>query len=491
MEPKQPLSEVLSSNTSIIDRFREHPFAALETYKFFNQTEATLREYSDAVIDGDEDVQAPSFCYDEIDSAELIKVRDSLTELLTELPIDRPLTLEETLIRELITNRLDEVGLMLLTKSQSELSEDDPNYALISFQLGQNFREIYGSPDNDHFNGVLGYRLAMLSKIEGVAEAPENIKNAWTYIRDHLPTDLPIEQPYQMKVETMEWYKAQLESRLEPTRTAVSEAISNGDILLNSDGKLDAKNIVQATLISLAARGFDGWHVELTDRTGIDTTQAKKTIYIPQSRVMSLDEFDRVIQAHEIDEHVARRENGDASSIKVLQGVGLHGYLAFEEGNGKINEGLLLGKVNNEASAFGYFLNGGLALGLDRDGNGRNFRETHELVWRINLVASYLLNQDASEDRVRRHIRNATKLVHRLFRGTDGKTAGVVFTKDAMTYYLGGVEVMRKWDEDMLLAEEERDKEHLLERSAKFYPTRMSHRQLAQAAFEQRSQEIK
>ncbi len=199
---------------------------------------------------------------------------------------------------------------------------------------------------------------------------------------------------------------------------------------------------------------------------------------------MSLDEFDKVMQSHEIDEHVARRDNGDRSGVDELRGTGLHGYLAFEEGNGKINEGLLSGKINNEASAFGFFVSGGLALGLDRDGKGRNFRDVHEVVWRMNLVEGWLKSGKADEAAIHKHVAAGTKHVHRLYRGTDGRVPGVALPKDSMTYYLGGVEVMEKWDRDMELPEEERIRAHQVERAAKAHPIRRDHRQLVERAID-------
>lgn len=489
--PRTRVVEVESSSSSVVERFREHPFAAFETYRYFNQSEETLKQYSEAILSGNTSIVAPEYVYDKIDVDELIRQRDSLTALLQELPIDRQLTLEERLTRENITNRLDEIGIMLLTKMQSELSENDPRYETISFQLGQNLREVYGVPDVDHFKGILGYRLNQLKVIEKRDDVPPAIYDAWEYVKAVLPDDLPIERPYQMKEETMEWYKRQLEERMHPAQVAVEQAVSDGEVVFNDDDELDAENIVKATRIALDARGFHDWGVELTETTQIDTTQSEKKIHIPLSRMMKIAEFNRVIQSHEIDQHVARRENGDASGVDVLQGTGVHGYLAFEEGNGKVNEGLLNGRVENEASAFGYFISGGLALGLDNDGKGRTFRDVHEIVWRMNAIADYLKNGQEDEEAVKKHIVDATKHVNRLFRGTNGRVPGVVFTKDALTYYLGGVEVMRKWDRDMELSQDDRLKEHRLERSAKIYPLRSDHRRLAEKVINESDYDIR
>ena len=53
-----------------------------------------------------------------------------------------------------------------------------------------------------------------------------------------------------------------------------------------------------------------------------------------------------------------------------------------------------------------------------------------------------------------------------------------------MTYYLGQVQVWRKWDADMALDEDARQQEHTLERSAKIDPLRPDHRRVAKRALD-------
>ena len=358
------------TQVELMERFAAHPFANLETYKYFNQKGETAshakEEFIDMAMDG-ETPEAPEFEYPNLHVEELAARRDELTAMLEDvLRLDMS---DETnrLLREKVTDRLHEVGIMLLARAQSELGPDHSLYAAVSYQLGENMREVYGKPEAGHWRGVLGYRLSLLAEIEDRSDAPAAVREAWEFVRDHLPSDLPIEHPYLPQPETIAWYRQEMETRLEPARTAVSDALASGDLRLNEDKKFDAGNIVTATRLALAARGIEGWNVELTDEANIDTSQERKTIFIPRTRLMSLSQFDAVIQAHEIDEHVARRDNGDKSGEPILGGTGCAGYLAWEEGNGKANEALLKGKASTRDSAFNYFLSGGLALGLDNE----------------------------------------------------------------------------------------------------------------------------
>ncbi|HKX23949.1 MAG TPA: hypothetical protein VJM46_01815, partial [Candidatus Saccharimonadales bacterium] len=245
-------------------------------------------------------------------------------------------------------------------------------------------------------------------------------------------------------------------------------------------------NVVLATRVALDALDIQGWDVQLTDESNVDTSQERSTIFIPSKRTkgdMTLEDFDAVILSHEIDQHMARRDNGDRSGEPILGGTGCAGYLSWEEGNGKANEALLAGKVDNEDSAFKHFLNGGLALGLDGE-RGRNFGETFDLAWRMRYVAEYLEGKQVDEASRRTLMSKVYDDLRRIYRGTDGRSPGVVFTKDAMTYYLGQTDVWRKWDADMDLDEDARLAEHELERSAKINPLRGDHRRVAARALE-------
>lgn len=469
----------------VLGRFAEHPYANLETYKYFNQrggeAAAAKAEFIDESMAG-QTPNAPAFVYPALDTDALVARRDEMTDLLQDvLRLDMSIE-ENRLLREKVTDRLHEIGIMLLTKIQTELGPEHPMYEAVSFQLAQNMREVYGQPEIDHWRGILGYRLSLLAEVEDRPDAPASVREAWEFIRDALPQDLPIEKPYQPRPETMRWYREQLEERLAPSRAAVEAAIEDGVITLTDDGKLDGENIVIATKVALDARDIHGWDVQTTDESNIDTSQEKQTIFVPTTRQMTIKQFDSVMLAHEIDEHVARRDNGDKTGEPILGGTGCAGYLGWEEGNGKANEALLAGKISNEDSAFNYFLSGGLAMGLDGE-RGRNFGETFDLVWRMRYVANYLNGKHQEGDEGQRAIMDKTfDSLRRLFRGTDGRAPGVVFTKDAMTYYLGQTEVWRKWDDDMDLDEDARRAEHELERSAKIHPLRADHRRVASRA---------
>ncbi|HEX9679544.1 MAG TPA: hypothetical protein VGA08_02910 [Candidatus Saccharimonadales bacterium] len=472
-------------NSEILERFAAHPFSTLETYQYFNQKgEAAKLVKADFIakaLQGNSP-EAPDFSYESIDLDDLLIKRDELTAILEEVSLLDMTNEENTLARENITNRIHEVGILILTKLQSQTEVGSEQYANISYQLGENMREVYGVPEVNHWRGILGYRLSLLKEVEHRSDVPDQIISAWRRISDEFPKDLPIEKPYQPRPETLAWYKDRLDERLTPAREAVTRAIENGEVGLSDEGKLDAHNIVIATRIALIAGGATGWGAKITTASNIDTSQTDMMVNVPETSEMTLSQFDSVINSHEIDEHVIRRVNGDSSGVAVLGGTGCNGYLDWEEGNGRANEGLIKGEIINQNSAFLYFLHGGLALGLDGDRTGRTFGATFDLVCLMNLIDSFLegkITADNIETEQRKVMESTYNSLMRIYRGTDGKTPGVIFTKDVLSYYLGQVKVFRKWDNDMKLSEEKRLEEHNLERRAKIDPTRPDHRRVA------------
>ena len=489
--PETIHTEVITPE-EILERFNQHPIALLETYKLFNQGgdygDVAKNAFLDSVTAGNTP-ESPGFSYPTLVTEELVQWRDDLTQLLDEV-CHHNLNDEPTrLIRENISNRLAEVGIMLLAKMQSEWGKDDPNYEAISWQLKLNMQEVYGAPEPNHWRGILGARLAQIKSIQFDAEQstlPPEIEDALAYINHEFNQTIPEEQPYMPKTETLQWYAARLMERCAESIELIKTAIEDDIVVLNVDNKLDYENIIRATKLVLGTRGFDAWDVQPTKDSNIDTTQRDMTIYIPETRKMSIAEFNKVIIAHEVDQHVARRVNGDRSGVAILGGLGCSDHLQWEEGAGKAGEALISGDVSLDSSAYGFFLTGGLIMGLDQPEQlGRNFGQTFDIVWRLNLLEKY--NHGKLKDDIAGEVKDIQKKaydhIRRLFRGTDGSVPGVFYPKDSVNYYQGQVEVWRKWDREMeLLDDASRNKELAIERAAKINPLRHDHHRVVEAS---------
>lgn len=484
-----PSYEVLSAD-EILERYNKHPVALLQTYEYFNQTgdfaTKSKSEFLELASKGTTP-SAPDFEYPKIETEKILSWRDDLTQMLEEISTVDLSVESNRLIRENITTRLAEMGVILLTKLQSELGVNDGNYALVSWQLKENMQEVYGAPVKEDFDMVLSSRLDSLKTVMTNDELPTEILDIAKYVNNLFPSVSHAGQIYEPKAETIKWYSKELYERCSKSIDAVTKALEEKTIILNSDSMLDCENIILATQIVLDTYGCSGWTAKSKTSSSVDTSQVDKTIYIPESRTLTIDDFNEIIVSHEIDEHVARRINGDATNIPILGGLGCTDYLQWEEGNGKTNEALIAGSPSLESSAYGYFLSGGLIMGLDQeDGLGRNFGETFDIIWRINFldkVRKGKVDETNIQANISQTMDKAYDHLRRLFRGTDGKARGVFYSKDSVNYYLGQVEVWRKWDKDMIeLDEDSRRKEHKLERSAKINPLRPDHRRVALSA---------
>ncbi|HEX4662382.1 MAG TPA: hypothetical protein VH144_02100, partial [Candidatus Saccharimonadales bacterium] len=281
----------------ILAQYNAHPIALLQTYEYFTQPDGFGRsakaEFLEAVSAG-RTPDAPRFSYPKLDLSQLIEWRHDVAAMLEAIS-DQDLQDEKNrLIRESITTRLAEVGIMLLTKLQAETNPDDPEYVAISWQLKQNMREVYGAPEKEEFQGILGARLDSLKDVIQATDLPDEIAEAATYIRNELPEDLPIGRVYQPRPETLAWYGQRLQERCEPSIQLLHKAINDGEVILDEASKLDSDNIIKATNLILTAKNQTDWKALPTTNTNIDTSQADKAFYIPRSRKMTLQEFHQV-----------------------------------------------------------------------------------------------------------------------------------------------------------------------------------------------------
>lgn len=164
--------------------------------------------------------------------------------------------------------------------------------------------------------------------------------------------------------------------------------------------------------------------------TDINVFQENKTINIPKKLSLEETEFKGIIE-HEIGTHVARREKGERSKLKLL-GIGLDRYLKGEEGLATYAEQKLFG-TSNFSGFEGHFA---ISLALGIDGKKRNFKEVFEI-----LKNYYLLLSEKSQEKALKSAGNsAWSRCVRTFRGTTCQTPGACFTRDVV-YREGNVGV--------------------------------------------------
>lgn len=220
-----------------------------------------------------------------------------------------------------------------------------------------------------------------------------------------------------------------------------------GDLLLLPEG-MDRSADLQATdiqaLFSQALNKVQGerqgeWKVVIdntSSKTGISVSQEKQEVQIPATRTAKAKAVQALV-AHEIGTHVARRVNGERSKLRLLA-LGLDRYEGGEEGIATLREQVVKGKVDDFSGDMGH-----LAIGLAKgiDSHARDFRETYDVLYAYAYWNQLRLGTSA-EDAKKKAQDTAWNRCVRTFRGTDGNTPGVCFTKDII-YREGNIGV---WD---------------------------------------------
>ena len=213
-------------------------------------------------------------------------------------------------------------------------------------------------------------------------------------------------------------------------------------IVKKPDSITDARELKKIFESGLQDYGIvDDWKVVIDEkgtRSTISVSYSQQKIYLPCTEQLSNRSKRKKLTpariqgliAHEIGTHVVRYVNGKQSRLKLL-GTGLYQYEQGEEGLATYREQCaqsLGGYTGLEA-----YFSIGLAKGLD-GGLLRNFAQVHAILTDYYFVI---------ENTTLRHAKVlAWNRCLRIFRGTSGLVAGVVFTKD-LIYRHGNI---RHWE---------------------------------------------
>lgn len=308
---------------------------------------------------------------------------------------------------------------------------------------------IYGKPNTEIFFQILD--LIHSEYTAFVEEGDSNIKSAFqSFFSELYPTEAEVaKKPSEETISFVrEWVKKEIDE-LNLDIAPRSEKYTYEEIIA----------IFQEALDKIAA---NGWQAVINQSgTGINTSQAKKTLEVPISRQVGSLKLKQLV-LHEIKTHVERRVKGENSRLSLL-GLGLDRYEGAEEGIATIKEQGLSNKGTFDFAGLEGYLAIGIATG--QDGTPRDFRRTYELLKNY----FYLVKRKKGlehESALKEAELAAWKRCVRTFKGTDCKTPGVCFTKD-IVYREGNIAI---WD---LVG---RDQESVLRFSiGKYDPTNPRH----------------
>lgn len=213
---------------------------------------------------------------------------------------------------------------------------------------------------------------------------------------------------------------------------------------------LGSEEIKTQVIKALKRRDLNSWNAEIHPSHGMIVNHTKKTLLIPEERKLYQHEIEGLI-AHEIDVHIARKENGSKSELHILS-QGFDKYLVGEEGLAAHNQSHYFG--NTEYFGTMRYLAISLACGLS--GKEMDFRDVFEILYSICILRGLTHNKAQEKSWV-----SCT----RTFRGTTCKTPGTCYTKD-LAYTKGHIEIAK-------IAKSEEMKRSMV---GKYDPTNERHR---------------
>jgi len=185
---------------------------------------------------------------------------------------------------------------------------------------------------------------------------------------------------------------------------------------------------------------LNDWRVEIDNNyQSVAVDQKKKIIHIPKTRQTDTL-YLKKLALHEIGVHVYRRENGERSKLKLL-GIGLDRYEIGEEGLAGLVENFFDDRLKFSFYQLLSYVSIGLVYGLD--GQPRDWRDMYDILLKLYLYIGLVRWPEKEIEEIKlKAINLAYNRCIRIFRGTNGQTRGVCFTRD-LIYLKGKISI---WD---------------------------------------------
>lgn len=387
------------------DRFVEH--GSFQAYEYLNG-DAQYRKGERAKFEAGE-IDTPTLDYPKLNRDELDQKEQALLQLKTDiLSFDAegvPNQEKMEVVKQVYHWRLNE------KIAETRMLQAAESGNMRRFERYSKF--IYGKPSPEIFSYTI-------NSLRQIAEKQLNAEN------------------HDLQIAAQEFHAVLPVGLPEPTIAALpsedtvsfanTETLKElGDLITvpESEGEIDAAGIQAAFESALGSLRTEGWKVVIDpNRSSIAVSQEQKTVQVPSERRMKTDKLKGLI-LHEIGTHVARREKGERTTLRLL-GLGLDRYEGGEEGVATMREQALKKNVGDFAGLGGHLA---ISLAQGLDGTPRNFREVYTVLNKYYLFDELNDGQELSKAR-EAAARIAWNQCVRTFRGTDCKTPGAAFTKD-------------------------------------------------------------
>ncbi len=331
---------------------------------------------------------------------------------------------------------LKKVDLMDLAH-QLKTTDDADERAKISERFTQINIELYGEPELETYRGLLAQKLQAIRE-KDLGPRAESIRSA---LMTMVPAGIyeQTNPPFAPSKETVDW----VHSLLVGEEGDPDDQGLFGNLLRHVPdddpsrkfSPEDIKSIFDTILREEFGEAAEGWRVDIEEATSITVKASEKRIVIPPGRVPADIATMKGLVVHELGDHFLRSVTGWETDLLPM-GVGMPTYYDPEEGLGKTFEQALKGEY--EAAGIPLYLVAG-AMHHDK----MDFRDTFEMMWRINLLSELKDGEDVTDEKVESKRGSAYNIVNRISRGTDE----LPWFKD-LAYYKGSVEIWKYLEEN-------------------------------------------
>lgn len=387
-------------------RFSE--IGAFEAYTYFEVPKTDLEEERKLFESGEH--ENPTFSYPKLHLDDLRAKEDGLLALKQEILLNETNDLVRQTYRWKINEKIAELRMM------KAAAEGD----MRRFNRYSAF--VHGEPSKD----IFAYTISRLREgvSEGLASDDADIAEAAGELDGLLPT---LQEAPSFSLPDAHMVQTAKERTLEEVHDLV--ALPEGIETFDDEG---IRQIFEGAISKVQA---EGWQVVLDPNAkSIHVNQEEKTVSVPEHRQETAQKLQQLI-AHEIATHVGRRARGERSRLMLL-GLGLDRYLKGEEGVTTMREQALGRSVQDFAGFDGHFA---ISLAKGLDGRPRDFHSVCDLLKKVYTFQRLRAGKPKVEAE-QMASKSAWDRAFRTFRGTDGKTPGVCYTKD-IVYREGNIDV--------------------------------------------------
>jgi hypothetical protein len=260
--------------------------------------------------------------------------------------------------------------------------------------------ELYGEPDFDTFNSLMG---TSINTIDEKTLSPENQK-----IRNELHTMFSENEQSNIDLKPSDKTLDGMKSVVEALYSNFFQHIPTDKDSFNSqDLLLIFNDIVRDEF----AESADDWKVEMTKSTAINVNSNERMVTIPDDHALMSRNEVCGLAVHELGVHMLRSIAGSQTNVPLLR-TGLSNYIDNEEGVARVMQLSAMGKY--ETAGEDYYRIAGLMYCENKD-----FRDTFETMWRMRYLEKIKDNEDFNEAKADKAKQFIYKKTIRITRGTD------------------------------------------------------------------------